>query len=167
MELPKRKPVRLSEYDYSQNGAYFLTLCSMNKARIFGRFVGDGVLDVPNVELTQFGKIVEQTLNEMMAHYTHISVEKYVIMPNHLHILMLVHSGSEAFGTSRTPSPTNSHVASFVSTLKRFSNRKSGQQLFQRSYFDHVIRNDNDYLAHWKYIDENPVRWLDDELFVN
>ena len=114
MELPKRKALRLSDYDYSQDGAYFLTVCSIHKAKILGRIVGDGVLDVPKVELSQFGKIIEQTLNEMMAHYTHISVEKYVIMPNHLHILMLVHSESENIGTSRTPSPTNSYVASFI-----------------------------------------------------
>ncbi len=159
----QRKQNRLEGYSYSENGTYFLTICATDKVKIFGEVVGDGVLDVPKIQLSNYGKIVEETLLELDRHYQHIAVDKYVIMPNHVHLLLTVMLHD---GTSRTPSPTNAVVPSFISTLKRFSNKKAGIQLFQRSYHDHVVRNEADYLACWKYIDENPIKWQEDELYT-
>ena len=120
--------------------------------------VGDGVLDVPHVRLSEHGNIVEQTLREIEQQYEHLSVEKYVIMPNHVHLLIHV----EDDGTSRTPSPTNAVIPAFVSTFKRFTNRRCGIKLWQRSYHDHVIRNGEDFREIWGYIDTNPARWAED-----
>ena len=110
MDLPKRKPSRLPDFDYAAPGAYFVTVCTQDKRRILSDVVvGDGVLDVPRVCLTTKGKIVEETLREIIAHYTWLTVEKYVIMPNHIHLLLQI----DEDGTSRTPSPTNFNWRSF------------------------------------------------------
>jgi len=123
--------------------------------------VGDGVLDVPQIKLTKYGKIVNNRIIEMNSIYKNINVEKYVIMPNHIHLLIVI-DGNDFNGTSRTPSPTktNSVISSFVSTLKRYTNKEIGENIWQRSFHDYVIRNEEDFLMHWQYMDENPKKWL-------
>ncbi len=79
-------------------------------------------------------------------------------MPNHLHILIRIDTGLE--GSSGTPTPTNSKIAAYVSTLKRMTNKQIGSNIWQRSYYDHIIRNEEDYINHLQYIDENPRKWL-------
>ena len=90
MNLPKRKPNRLPNYDYSQTGAYFITICAKEKRMLFGRVVGGGVLDAPQMRLSAYGKIVEQQMLTMAALYKNIRLEKYVVMPNHIHLWLLV-----------------------------------------------------------------------------
>ena len=165
MELPQRKPTRLKAYDYSAAGAYFLTICTEGKRCILSRIlpVGGGVLDAPRTQLTPFGKIVESTIHDLDSHYSDLSVDQYVIMPNHIHLLISVKDD----GASRTPPPTkaNERIPSFVSTLKRFTNRACGVSLWQRSFHDHVVRGESDYRAIWAYIEENPLRWEKDRYF--
>ena len=161
MTLPERKANRLPGYDYSQNGAYFVTICTKNRERILCDIVvGDGVLDVPQVRLTNFGQAVKKRIEEMNDTYDFISVDKYVIMPNHIHLIVRIDFPQG--GTSRTPSPTNAVIPHFISTLKRFVNQDVGTNIWQRSYHDHIIRDDADYLQIWQYIDENPLKWQDD-----
>ena len=162
MEYPKRKSIRLSEFDYNA-GAYFVTICTQERRCILTEIlVGDGVLDVPHVQLSECGEAVGQTLEEINNTYNHISILKSVIMPNHIHLLVHV----EENGTSRTPSPTNKPLPMLVSTIKRFSNRKCGIQLWQRSYHEHIIRNEQDYREIWNYIDGNPAKWAEDRYYT-
>lgn len=169
MDFSNRKPNRLSDYDYSQNGAYFITICTKDSKCILSQIVdkasvGDGVLDVPKIHLTKYGKIVNDRIIEMNNIYKNVSVEKYVVMPNHVHLLIVINNYNESIcdGTSRTPSPTrqNSVISSFVSTFKRYTNKQIGYNIWQRSFHDHVIRNEEDYVTRWQYIDENPRKWL-------
>jgi len=88
-----------------------------------------------------------------------ISVDKYVIMPDHIHLIVRVNK-TVSMGTSRAPSPTNTVIPHFVSTLKRFCHREVGATIFQRSYYDHVIRNQHDYDEIWQYIENNPHKWV-------
>ena len=162
MELSKRKPTRLKEYDYSTPGAYFITICTKNKKQILSKIVGDGVLDVPKNILTKYGEIADKYLRQMNEFYNNISVEKYVIMPNHIHLILRILEN----GTSGTPSPTNSVVSKFVSTFKRFCNREFGENIFQRSYHDHIIRSENDYGKIWEYLDTNVFRWENDCFYI-
>ena len=90
-----------------------------------------------------------------------VRVDKYVIMPNHVHLLIFVDE-TVSDGMSKAPSPTNAVIPHFVSTLKRFCHRDIGRKIFQRSYHDHVIREERDYLRIWAYIDGNPARWRED-----
>ena len=163
MELPKRKPNRLSSYDYDREGAYFLTVCTQDRKCLLSRIVGDDALGVPQNLLTDMGKIVEKHIrsgNQM----DRIKVEKYVIMPNHIHIILIVEMDTN--GTPRASSPTNAIVPHFMSTFKRFCHREIGKTIFQRSYHDHIIRNNQDYLKIWEYIDNNPKQWELDCFYV-
>ena len=158
MDLPKRKQIRLQNYDYSSPGSYFVTICTHERRCILSEIaVGDGVLDVPNVRLSPYGEIVAETLREM-GKYSWLSLDRYVIMPNHIHLLVQIGDN----GPSRTPPPTNELLPMLISTFKRFTNRKCGLQLWQRSYHEHVIRNERDYQEIWEYIDTNPAKWAED-----
>lgn len=157
--LKQRKPTRLKGYDYSATGAYFITICTKGKKQILSRIVGDGVLDVPKNILTSYGKIADNYINQMDVFYNNVSVDKYIIMPNHIHLLLIV---AENNGTSRTPSHTNSVVSKFVGTFKRFCNKDYGENIWQRSFNDHIIRGENDYLKIWEYINSNTLKWKQD-----
>ncbi len=166
--LPIRRPTRLAEYDYSSDGAYFLTVCAFHHKCIFSSIVGGGVLDAPLCELSSLGKVIEANLLTVIKRYHHLILDHYVIMPNHIHILL------HTCGASRTPLPTsppvnrkaNAVIPALIGTWKRFSQKEAGCLLFQRSYYDHVIRNEHDFFVHWDYIEHNPARWLEDELYL-
>ena len=162
MDLPKRKPTRLKDYDYSQNGYYFVTICSRNKECVFSNIVGGGALDAPQNHLSEIGKIVEKYILSTN-NISNVAVDKYVIMPNHIHLILIIQN---AGGTSWAPSPTNNTISHAVSTFKRFVNKEVGQNVFQRSFHDHVIRGEQDYLKIWNYIDTNPQKWSEDCFFI-
>ena len=160
MTLPNRKPTRLKNFDYNTPGAYFITICTKDRKPILSEIcVGLGVLDEPENKLTRYGKIADKYLTQMSHFYDHISVDKYVIMPNHVHLLLQIKSTS---GSSRTPSPTNSDIARFVSTFKRFCNKDYGKNVWQSLSHDHIIRNQKDYDRIWRYIEINPYKWEKD-----
>ena len=164
MELQTRKPNRLENYDYSQNGAYFITICVKDRKPILSKVrVGTGVPDCPKILLLPYGEIADKYINQLNNFYNNISVIKYVIMPDHIHLLLSISSGQ-----SRTPVPTrdnividnkNSIVAKFVSTFKRFCNKEYGNNIWQARYYDHIIRNQDDYNEKWDYIENNPKKW--------
>ena len=126
--------------------------------------VGDGVLDVPQNMLTDYGRIADKYINQINEFYGYISVDKYVIMPNHVHFILSIENAEN--GTSRTPSPTNSEISTFVSTFKRFCNKEYGANIWQRSFHDHIIRNQKDYEKIWKYIDGNVLNWEKDCFYI-
>ena len=166
-EFKKRKTIRLRDVDYSRPGTYFLTICTQNRRCLLSRIVGTGVLDGPkSVELLPYGKIADKYINQMNDFYSDIIVERYVIMPNRIHILLLVDEAEN--GPSGTPVPTgqNSVVSRFVSTFKRFCNREYGENIWQYRSYDHIIRNRQDHDEHLKYIAENPLWWHTDELYT-
>ena len=165
MEFVKRKPTRLFGYDYSSPGAYFITICTKERKCILSRIVGGDVLGAPtHVELLAVGKILHKYINQMNSFYKNVSVDKYVIMPNHIHLILSVAEE----GASRTSPPTRQHsvISGFVSTLKRFCNKECGENIWQRSFHDHIIRGDKDYQKIWEYIDTNAVKWKEDIFFA-
>ena len=101
--------------------------------------------------------------------YPDLQIEKYVVMPNHIHFIVVVTQGLS--GASRTPPPTevraNQTLPAFVSTLKRMTNRTAGVQLWQRGYYDHIVRDQLDYDTIWQYIDENPAKWPHDQFYTS
>ena len=125
-----------------------------------------GVLDGPKIELTKYGQIADKYIQQLNDFYDNLSVESYVIMPNHIHILLWVKGVGN--GPSGTPVPTvqNSIPSRFVSTFKRFCNKEYGINLWQYRSNDHIIRNRRDYEEHLRYIYENPMRWYYDELYT-
>ena len=98
----------------------------------------------------------------MNSKHKNISIEKYVIMPNHIHLIIKIVNESN-IGMSQAPYPTaNAIIPKFISLLKRYCNREFGNNIFQRSFHDHIIRGENDYLKIWNYIDTNPQKWNED-----
>ena len=162
--LTQRKTTRLHGFDYNAPGVYFLTLCTENKRCLLSVIIANGVKSDPSVKLLPYGEIAEKYINQLNHFYEEISVESYVIMPNHIHILLKVHEG----GPSGTPVPTaqNSTVSRFVSTFKRFCNKEYGKNIWQYRSYDHVIRDQEDYDRHIKYIHENPFKWESDEFYT-
>ena len=164
MEFTERKPYRLENYDYSKSGTYFITICVKDRKPILSKIVGTGVPDCPKTLLLPYGKIAEKYINKFNNFYNDIFIDKYVIMPDHIHFLLSISDGQ-----SRTPVPTrseikidnkNSTISKFVSTFKRFCNKEYGNNIWQSRYYDHIIRNQDDYKEKWDYIENNPKSYL-------
>lgn len=160
-----RKRMRLYGWDYSGEATYFLTICTKNRKPILSRIVGCGILAAPVVQLSHYGACVDQTLRYLHEHNPQIEVRHWVIMPNHVHILLSVLQ-KPTEGAAGMLRPTESVLAKFVSSLKRFSNRSGDADLWQSGYYDHIIRDEADYLHRWQYIDNNPANWLVDDEFT-
>ncbi len=169
MDYKCRKKTRLEFFDYNSVGAYFITICTQNKEHLLSKivlkdsFVGTDVLDGPQinkeifVELSEHGKIADKYVNQLNNFYENITVDDYIIMPNHIHLLINVSKN----GPSGTSVPTKQHsiVSGFISTFKRFCNKEYGKNIWQMRSFDHIIRDTKDYEFHMKYIRENPLKW--------
>ena len=171
-DLPQRKNNRKEGFDYSAAGAYFITICTQNRRQILShivggdvldapQIVGDDVLDAPSIELFYHGKIADKYINQLSDFYSYMEVDHYVIMPNHIHMILIVydHENMESSAKQHTP------ISRFISTFKRFCNKEYGEDIWQRGFMDHIIRNREDYQQHLKYIVDNPVRWHFDELY--
>ncbi len=163
-QLPNRKHIRLKDCDYSTPGYYFITVCTKDKKSILCNIVGTDVLGGPQVEMFKYGKIAEEQIKSMSHFYDNISVDKYVIMPNHIHFILKVTLIEN--GPPRTSVPTNNVISNFIGTFKRLCNRKYGKNIWQFRSHDHIIRDENDYQKIWEYIDGNPARWSEDKLYV-
>ena len=158
-ELPRRKNIRIKEYDYSQNGAYFITICTQNREQIFGDIVGATLCGRPNNP----DKMVERWIIEIENKYINAKINKYVVMPNHIHMIILLsgdHVGSplpQIIGWFKTMT-TNEYIRGVKSSIyPPFKKR-----IWQRNYYEHIIRNDTEYESTCQYIDKNPTKWVED-----
>ena len=160
-ELPKRKDIRLKNYDYSSSGGYFLTICTLERRNYFWDNVGATIGRPQDVILSHYGNIVDEAINNISSIYPAIKVDCYVIMPDHIHLLLIVRS--DEYGRPMV-APTMSRV---VQQLKGYITKRIGSSIWQKLFIDHVIRNRMDYEEHVKYIYENPMRWQFDHLYMN
>jgi len=162
--MEQRKHPRLKGYDYSQGGAYFVTFCTKERKCVLSAItVGRDAPGAPGptLKLTDIGKSVEKHILRSEQAYPGLRIDQYVIMPNHVHILFTV---EERRGAPRASRPTEL-VPRMVAAIKRFSNQDAGQKLWQTSFYDHVIRDEADYLTKWNYIAANPAKWAEDEYY--
>ena len=151
-QIPKRKRLRLQGYDYSSEGCYFLTICTEHRRNLLSTVVGGDDLGAPKeIKLKPYGKIVEKYILSMEKAYDTIKIENYIIMPNHIHLLILI----DTYGLPRSSAPTISNV---VTAFKKFVNRDCKRNIWQRGYIDHIIRNQADYENHWNYIEYNAMK---------
>lgn len=163
-DRPNRKHTRLKDYNYSTSGAYFITTCTKNKKPVLNKIVGTDVLGGPQIFTFKYGKIVEKQIQEMSHFYDNIFVDKYIIMTNHIHLVLIVTETQD--GPPRTSVSTNNYVSNFIGTFKRLCNRKIGENIWQYRSYDHIIRNEHDYRKIWEYIDGNPARWSEDKFYI-
>ena len=160
MELPKRKRNRLKYHDYGAGGAYFITICTKDRKNVFWEnahaIVGeDSILPQIRIPLSQYGKLAEDTIQAIPTHYHNVRVDRYVIMPNHIHLILFL-----PYRDGRMISaPT---VSSIIGQTKRYISKQIGKDIWQKSFHDHVIRGEADYEKIVRYICENPMRWESD-----
>lgn len=153
-ELPCRKRNRLKHYDYSSCGAYFITICTSDRRNYFWNGVGATIGRPQDVDLSQYGKLVDEAINNIPSIYPALKLDHYVIMPDHIHLLLIIRA--DEYGRPMV-APTISRV---VQQLKGYITKRIGHSIWQKLFFDHVIRNRQDYEEHVKYICDNPVKWV-------
>ena len=168
-QLPKRKKLRLKEYDYSQNGCYFITVCVKDKRHLLAHYksqsdiVGAGLRARPReaVVLTRLGREVEKAIDYINIHYKDIDVENAIVMPNHIHLLITIDNIEARYTGGHGDPPLQDVIRNLKSyTTKKYweiCDDKNGV-LWQRGYIDHIIRNQNDFENHWNYIEYNALK---------
>ena len=166
LKFPKRKSIRLLRYDYSQAGYYFITICAKDRRNLFGT-IDVGTARYPlklcfngfplcgRLLSSEVGQIIEAEIKKIDEIYEGVEIIKYVIMPNHVHIIISLNNES---GRPQAV-PTVSRI---VNQFKGSISKKFGYSIWQSRFHDHVIRNESEYQKIWQYIDENPIRWAND-----
>jgi len=164
--LPQRKHTRLKNYDYNQEGLYFLTLCTEKHKKLFSNIVG-AIHESPECILTQYGLIVQNVLLNLPNKFNNIEITDYVIMPNHVHLIIYIKRAIH-----ESPLQTRSEISKIVGYLKMNISKQiheinKNEIIWQRNYYDHIIRNEEDYYTKANYILNNPLKWELDELYIN
>lgn len=188
LEKDERRSFRLKDYNYSQAGAYFVTICTQKGKLILGKVVEDEMV------LNKYGQIVEQSWNELLNHFLNMKIDWFVVMPNHIHGIIALDDdgrggvpppmGDSALGGSPLKKPKLGQMVAFFKyqTTKLINTIRStpGMRIWQRNYYEHVIRNEDKLNKIRYYIQTNPLKWhldrenqqrvgrnmLEDEIFI-
>ena len=159
MELKHRKKNRLAGYDYSQPGAYFITVCTKDRKCILSTIVGADAHIDPSLRLTPIGKIVEKYLRSIPG------IGEYVIMPNHVHMILRICAKDPLEGPMWASAPTDTKVEKLVRSWKTLITKELDFGIWQRSYHDHIIRSEQEYVQIVEYIMGNPGKWCEDRYY--
>jgi len=159
---------RAAWWDYSADGCYFITICTADRECLFGHIMDDVV------QLSSIGDIVNEELKQSFDIRNELCCDAYVIMPNHLHILLWIKRDetNEQEGIVRgghLPQSISSFVAGFKSAVtKRVKqcDHSLGSSIWQSRFHDHVVRNEATYQRVFNYIHENPAKWIDDTFYM-
>lgn len=157
---PVRKKLRLDNFDYSSNGAYFITICLKIRENLLWQSVGaDIIRPMGKIHLSEYGRIVKNAICEIPVHYDNAYLDKFCIMPDHIHlILFLLRENRDQCG--RIISAPTVNIPTIIGQMKRSVSKKIGFGIWQKSYYDHIIRNERDLNEIRKYIAENPLKWV-------
>ena len=159
--LPKRKHPRLDDYDYSTTGAYFITICTQSRRCLLSHIVGRGLAPA-EIQYTVYGRIAQEQLLLLEQRYPSLKIDRYVIMPNHIHAILLL---EETAGGSRRPTIMDIVCAYKSLTTRQCKKIRPIDKLFQTSFYEHVIRGCEDYKEIAEYIVNNPKQWELDKLY--
>ena len=152
-QASKRKPIRIENYDYSTPGTYFITVCTANREKIFWSDRRGELCSPVNVPLSNVGIVVDNEIQKLNAVYDAIRVDKYCIMPDHIHMILTINTDENG----RTQfAPTISRV---IKQFKGSITKQVGRPIWQKSFYDHGIRNQQDYSEIWQYIENNPLKY--------
>ena len=145
--LPSRKRIRLQYYDYSEENMYFITICVKDRLEILGKIIEE------NIKLTKEGNIVKHNISKIQKIYKNVIVDEYIIMPNHIHILLLINYKSDAT------------ISKIIKHFKTNITREIKYSIWQKSFYEHIIRNEKEYLQIKEYIKNNVINWRKDKYF--
>ena len=166
-----RKSNRIPDYYYGSTGAYFITICSKNMEQIFNIISRSGILP-PQTTLTDIGFVIEQEILRIPEIYGNVIISKFVIMPNHVHMIIeILDNGGKMpplrdDGGKMPPLRNAGSVGQIVNQWKRAISIKLGFSPWQKSFHDHVIRNQEDYNRIAEYVDNNPEKWSEDRYYT-
>jgi len=166
-----RRSIRLRGYDYSSEGAYFVTICIQNRKLLLGEVVADETV------LSEYGRVIAECWDDLPRHYPHVELDAFMIMPNHVHgIIVLNDVGAQFIAPNyqgvMNHAPT---LGEIIRTFKAMStrlirktdqgtiNRAPTEFGWQRNYYEHIIRNEDELSRIRQYIIDNPARWSEDE----
>jgi REP element-mobilizing transposase RayT len=163
-EIHHRHSIRLKDYDYSRSGAYFLTLCTWRRECLLGD-IADG-----EMLLNDMGRIVLEAWERLGTRYEHVHLGEWIIMPNHLHgIIVIDDYRRDSKGGSRTAPTGRKPLGQLIGAFKTVSTKEvnrlrdnHGCPLWQRNYYERVIRNEGELLRACEYIVNNPMKWESD-----
>jgi putative transposase len=173
-EVHYRRSIRLRGYDYSQSGLYFVTICIQNHECRLGAIIGE------NIQLTVGGWIVYQSWFEIPQHFPNVQLDEFVVMPNHIHVIIVINDnnyvrrkeeegGEEKEGGETPPlrKPTLGQIVAYYKyrTTKIINelDDTQGSRLWQRNYYEHIIRDEKELFATRQYIANNPINWAKDK----
>ncbi len=155
-----RRSIRLKEYDYAKAGAYFVTICTWQRQCFLGEVVNG------EMQLSHYGDITQFYWHNLLNHHHHLELDEFVIMPNHLHGILILTDDSACRKRHGLPE--------IIRGFKTFSARRlnkirctAGVSVWQRGYYEHIIRNEESLMAIREYIVNNPLSWENDELHLN
>ncbi len=172
----QRRSIRLKGYDYAQAGAYFITLCTQDRVSLFGEVV-EG-----EMRLNDAGRTVEWTWQDLPNHLPQVTLDAFVVMPKHVHGIIIISDdlgtdslgmgivGADIVGAGSEPAPAKRYaLPEIVRQLKTFSARRinqlrltHGTPVWQRNYYEHIIRNEESLHRIRQYIADNPAQWAFD-----
>ena len=181
MVIKQRKTIRLKKYNYSDAGWYYVTICTQNMECLFGDIIDN------QMNLNQFGKIVKQYWLEIQKHFNNIELDEYIIMPNHVHGIVVIRNAKPFVGNDHRVVPFNNQVGHdgptlrntqllfriiqwfktittnvYIKGVKNKQYPRFNKRIWQKSFYDHVIRNEFDLNRIRQYIRDNPLNWDND-----
>jgi REP element-mobilizing transposase RayT len=171
--LHHRHSIRLKEYDYAQPGGYFITIVTYHRDSLFGE-IWNKVM-----QLNGFGKIADECWRAIPEHFPNVELGAYVVMRNHVHGIIVINDGADASASARRGTiyrapteqfgkPVAGSIPTVIRTFKSAVSRRIGREhnvtgIWQRNYYEHVIRDDKDWDRIHRYIESNPSMWAEDE----
>lgn len=144
MQSPRRKDIRLKNYNYAKEGMYFITICTRNRIKLFGE------IETKEIKLTKVGKIVEKSIINLEKIYNNITIDEYIVMPNHIHIIIIINEKN------------NLTISRIINQYKGRITKTIGYPIWQKLFYEHIIRNESEYYKIKQYIQNNIVNWKND-----
>lgn len=158
-----RKDYRLKNFDYSSPNAYFVTICTKNREALFWQRViienvGAAIGRPKPYELSPYGKIADEAINKISEIYPNVVVNIYAIMPDHIHLILTIKQSIDE---------NNKKISTIVNQLKGYVSKRIGFSPWQKLYYDHIIRDDEDFLTKYEYIENNPLKWFEKYNYID
>lgn len=146
--LPVRKRMRLKKFDYSKEEMYFITICIKNRIELLGK-----IIETNHIELTKIGNISEQYIKKIEIKYKNVKIDEYIIMPNHIHLLLIANKQNDI------------SISRIIKQYKMCVTKIIGNSIWQKSFYEHIIRNEKEYWKIKEYIKDNIINWKKDKYF--
>ena len=173
-KLPRRKNIRLKNYDYSQAGYYFVTICTQDRQKLFGEILNSKLI------LNDRGEMIIKWIYQLGNKFPRILIDKYIIMPNHIHCIIIV--GADPCVCPKNNHEEGGHVGpplpeivqwfktmttnEYIKGVKNEIYPPFNKRIWQRNYYDRIIRNKQEYKKIYEYIETNTLKWEDDKYYI-